>query len=154
MTTTHVLQVMAAFMMVLSFGAMFQAPKKSLLLLGLTGAVSWTGFLVSQALVHNTVISIFIAAVLVGVSGEVFARINHQPVTVYVIAGIIPLVPGIAVYDTMLYLVKGLYMQGLEAGINTLMFAGAIAFAIAIVGAISKSYKTIKNKKLTPGHEG
>lgn len=148
---TAFLQIMAAFIMVLSFGAMFQAPKKALFLLGLTGAISWSGFLIAQQLSNNTVISTFFASMLVGISGELFARLKRQPVTVFVIAGIIPLVPGIAAYDTMLHMVKGQYIDGMKAGIDTLMIAGAIAFAIAIVGAGARTYKTIKRKKLTPG---
>lgn len=147
---TAFLQIVAAFIMVLSFGAMFQAPKKALFLLGLTGMISWSGFLIAQALTQNTVISTFFASLLVGISGELFARLRKQPVTVFVIAGIIPLVPGIAAYNTMLYMVKGQYIDGMKAGIDTLMMAGAIAIAIAIVGAGARTYKTARRKKLTP----
>lgn len=137
--------------MVLTFGVMFQAPKRSLFLLGITGTVSWAGFLLSQVWVDNVIISVFIASAIVGISGELFARLMHLPVTVFVIAGIIPLVPGIAAYDTMLYMIKGQYLEGVRSGLDTLMIAGAIAFAVAVVGALAKSYKTWQMKKNTPG---
>ncbi len=140
-------ELVAAFLMVLTFGIMFQAPKKSLLLLGLTGIVSWSGFFISKNLVNNVIISSFIASCLVGLCGEIFARIQRLPVTVFVIAGIIPLVPGIAAYDTMLYMIKGEYLEGIQTGIDTILIAGAIALAIAIIGAMAKSYKEWKYRR-------
>jgi uncharacterized membrane protein YjjB (DUF3815 family) len=101
--------------------------------------------------VNNVIISVFIASAIVAISGELFARLMHLPVTVFVIAGIIPLVPGIAAYDTMLYLIKGQYLEGVRSGLDTLMIAGAIAFAVAVVGALAKSYKTWQMNKNTPG---
>ncbi|AZR74812.1 hypothetical protein BBF96_03810 [Anoxybacter fermentans] len=135
-------ELFAAFVMVLTFGILFQAPKKSLWLLGLTGTISWAGFLLSKHLIGNVVIASFIASILVGICGEIFARIMRLPVTVFVIAGIIPLVPGIPAYDTMLFLIKGQYLEGVKTGIDTLMIAGAIALAIAIVGAIPPRIKS------------
>ncbi len=88
-----IFQLSAAFMMVLSFGVMFQAPRKSLWLLGITGAISWAGFLLSKNLIGNVVFASFISSILVGIFSELFARLMHLPVTVFVIAGIIPLVP-------------------------------------------------------------
>lgn len=139
-----VIELSAAFILVLTFGIMFQAPKKSLLLLGLTGVISWSGFFLSQRLINNAVISSFIAATLVGICGEIFSRLKYYPVTVFVIAGIIPLVPGIAAYDTILFMIKGQYLEGVKTGIDTILIAGAIALAVAIVSAIAKYYKKIK----------
>lgn len=144
------LGLVGAFIMVLTFGVMFQAPKKSLFLLGVTGTLSWAGFLISQLWLDNVVISVFIASVIVGFSGEIFARLMRLPVTVFIIAGIIPLVPGITAYDTMLYLIKGQYIEGVRAGLDTGMIAGAIAFAVAVVGALAKSYKSTYQQKTAP----
>lgn len=141
------IEFVAVFIMVLSFGVIFHTPRKSLWLIGLTGVISWAGFLISHKMINNVVIPSFIAASLVGISGEIFARLGKLPVTVFVIPGIIPLVPGAYAYDTMLNMLKGQYIDGIKTGIDTLMIAGAIAFAIAIVGAIAKSYKEWKYKK-------
>ena len=137
-----ILELIGAYILVLSFGILFQAPKRSLWLLGLTGFLSWAGFLVAKSLIGNTIIAIFIASILVGITGEVFARLKKLPVTVFVIAGIIPLVPGIPAYHTMLNLVEGRYIEGVQTGMETLMIAGAIALAIAIVGSIPRKMKS------------
>ncbi|MCK4260114.1 MAG: threonine/serine exporter family protein [Halanaerobiales bacterium] len=142
------IEFFGSFLMVLSFGVMFQAPKKSLWLLGITGIISWAGFLISKSLLGSVVIASFIAAFLVGIFSEVCARLGYLPVTVFVIAGIIPLVPGIPAYHTMLFMIKGEYIEGVKTGIETLMIAGSIAFAVAIVSAMAKYYKERKNRKL------
>ncbi len=139
-----ILEIIAALIIVITFGAVFQAPKKSLLLLGLTGSLCWASFLFAQYLGNNIVIASFIAAFIVGICGEVFARLIKLPVTVFVIAGIIPLVPGVPAYNTMLFFIKREYIMGVEEGINTLMIAGAIAFAIALTGSGAKYYKEFK----------
>ncbi|WP_018247372.1 threonine/serine exporter family protein [Orenia marismortui] len=139
-----ILELIAAFILVITFGSVFQAPKKSLFLLGVTGALCWGSFIMAKYFTDNLVIASFLASIVVGICGEVFARIMKLPVTVFVIAGIIPLVPGVPAYDTMLFLIQGEYIQGVEKGITTLMIAAAIAFAIAIVSAGARYYKEIK----------
>ncbi|AGB41437.1 hypothetical protein Halha_1496 [Halobacteroides halobius DSM 5150] len=139
------LELIANFILVLGYGIAFQAPKKSLFLLGLTGTFSWAGLLISQTLTNNLILASFIGAIIVGICGEVFARIKKLPATVFVISGILPLVPGVPAYRTMLYLINQKYIAGVEAGVNTLMIAGAISFGIAIVGAGAQYYKEIKS---------
>lgn len=133
-----ILQLSAAAILVLSFGILFQAPKKSLVWLSITGILGWGAFLLSQNVgSYNIITSSFVASIFIALSGEIFARVLKMPVTVFVIPGIIPLVPGVPAYNTMLSLVKGEYIQGVETGIDTLLIAGAIAFAIATIGAIA-----------------
>ena len=142
-----IFELFAAFIMVLTFGILFQAPKKSWLLLGLTGAISWSGYVISIILIKNAVISVFFASIIVGICGEIFSRIMRIPVTVFLINGIIPLVPGILVYDTMFYLIKGKYLEGVKTGIDTVLIGGAIALAIAIVSTLAKYFKKVTTKK-------
>ncbi|PRX29456.1 uncharacterized membrane protein YjjB (DUF3815 family) [Orenia metallireducens] len=141
------LELLAAFIIVITFGSIFQAPKKSLWLLGLTGTICWGSFIILEQLTsYNVIIASFISSVIVGICSELFARIMKMPVTIFVIAGIIPLVPGVPAYNTMLFILQGEYIKGLEKGINTLMIAGAIAFAIAIVGAGARYHKEFQKK--------
>ncbi|WP_027340586.1 threonine/serine exporter family protein [Halonatronum saccharophilum] len=142
-----IFELISAFIIVLTFGAIFESPKRSLWLLGLTGAISWGGFLLSQLLINQVVISAFIASIIVGICGEIFARVMKLPVTVFVVCGIIPLVPGVPAYDTMLHLINGDYIKGVERGVTTLLIAGSIAFAVAIVGAFSKYFTEIRMTK-------
>ncbi|GAB6098580.1 threonine/serine exporter family protein [Halanaerocella petrolearia] len=141
------LDLLANFILVLGYGITFQAPRNSLPLLGLTGTLSWAGLLVVQKIANNLILASFIAAIIVGICGEVFARIKKLPATVFVISGVLPLVPGVPAYHTMLYLIKDDYLSALETGLKTILIGGAISFAIAIVGAGAKYYKELRGNK-------
>lgn len=139
-----VLDLAANFILVLGFGILLQAPKNSLISIGLTGTISWGGFLMASNFADSVVFSTFIAAITVGVCGEVFARIHKLPATVFIVAGILPLVPGVPAYYMMYHMIEGDYLLGVEEAINTLMIAGAISFGIAIVGGAAKYYAELK----------
>lgn len=142
-----ILDLVANFILVLGFGILLQAPKSSLISVGLTGTISWGGFLIAQNFTGSIVFSTLIAAMTVGVCGEIFARFNKLPATVFIVAGILPLVPGVPAYYMMYHMIKGEYLQGVENAINTLMIAGAISFGIAIVGGAAKYYAELKSNK-------
>ena len=67
---------------------------------------------------------------------EVFARIHKTPVTIYLVAGLIPLVPGSGIYRTMEYCVMGENQLFWETGLYTLEIAAVIGFAMICVSSI------------------
>ena len=82
-----------------------------------------------------------IAAISVASFGELFARINKNPVTAFVIPGIIPLVPGYGIYSTMLKLLQNDLEQGLTLGLQTVFNSGAIAIGVILVSSVAKILK-------------
>ncbi len=72
--------------------------------------------------------------------GEYLAFIDKNPVTVYIIPGIIPLVPGSGLYHTMLSIMEKQFDGVAEYGSETLMISMAIAGALVIVLSIN-SYR-------------
>ena len=134
-----ILELIASSIMVLAFGILFQAPQKSLWLLPLIGVISWGSFIIAK-IFTNVIVAVFISSIIIGICSELFARLNKSPATVFIIPGIIPLVPGVPAYNTMLYLIKEEYLEGIKTGIDTLLIGGAIAFAIAITGTAARYY--------------
>ena len=63
---------------------------------------------------------------------HILARIKKAPVTVFLIAGILPSVPGAGIYRTVYYLIQGDQTLSTHYLISTLHTAGAIALAIFI----------------------
>ena len=59
--------------------------------------------------------------------------LERCPVTVFVIAGIIPLVPGAGIYWTAYYLVTGQLAQARESGFSAIKIAFAIVLGIVFV---------------------
>ncbi len=70
----------------------------------------------------------FFATVALSLLSELAARVFKQPVTIFVIPGIIPIVPGLGMYKGMTKIIENNY----EGGVNTLLTAGMDAGAIAL----------------------
>lgn len=128
------LQVVSAFFGVVAVAITVQVPKKNLLLAGLTGAAGW----MVELLMENSVLAAFYAALLVAVLSQIFARISKTPVTVYLITGIFPLVPGVGMYRTVYYLLQSNREQTSYYLTYTLQIAGMIALAIFVVDSFFK----------------
>jgi len=100
----------------------------------LTGAVSWLVYLWLEEL--STVSRFLLATVAVALLAEVFARLFKTPATVFLIIGIIPLVPGGGIYYTMEALVNGNMADFLHYGMSTASSAGAIAVGCSLVSSV------------------
>ncbi|MDW7675961.1 MAG: threonine/serine exporter family protein [Bacillota bacterium] len=133
-------KIILAFFISLLFGLIFQVPRNTLIACGVTGALGWIGYsliITSQPPLLATLFSAMIIAIL----GEIFARIYKTPVTIFVIVGFIPLVPGLKAYNTILALTNGEVSTGIELGLQTLFTAGAIAVGISIISSVARVLK-------------
>lgn len=133
-----ILQVVSAFVGVVTLAVLFQVPKKYLVLAGITGAGGWLVDLVMTEVLKNEVFASFVAALFVAVLSQLFARRSKAPVTVYLVTGILPLVPGIGMYRTVYYLLQSNSEQTAYYFSYTLQIAGMIALAIFIVDSFFK----------------
>ncbi len=133
-----VLQVVSAFVGVVTLAVLFQVPKRYLILAGVTGAVGWFVQLTMTELLENQVFVAFLAAFSVAILSQLFARISKAPVTLYLVTGILPLVPGIGMYRTVYYLLQGNNKETSHYFAYTLQVAGMIALAIFVVDSFFK----------------
>ena len=130
------------------FGFLLNAPRKSLPISAMIGAMGYLIYLfVAQEGHGGEVLGYFFAGLFMALSAEIVARKIHMPATVFITVAIIPLVPGIMLYRTMLHLVKGANAAALSAGIYTLFAAGAIAIAIATSSLIIRIYQHIAQRR-------
>ena len=80
----------------MAFAVLFQAPKKIVLIDGVIGAIGWVVFIyLRHELGYTSFVSNFCATISLALASEFSSRIFKQPVTVFVIPGIVPLVPGL-----------------------------------------------------------
>ena len=91
----------------------------------------------------------FMAALLVSLMSEILARKLKQPATVFVIPGIILLVPGLGMYKTMLYLVQNDYANAVAKGADVLFIGGAISMGVLIITAIFRMLNIVSQRKAT-----
>ncbi|MFZ3172539.1 MAG: threonine/serine exporter family protein [Carboxydocellales bacterium] len=133
--------VAAVFLASVLFGIIFDVPRKVLALAGVAGTVSWLTADVLQSLGMNILGAVFLATMLASCYGELMARLTRNPVSIFVVPAIIPLVPGAGAYFTMFYFVKGEFTLGLAKAMETLFMAGAIAAGVALISLIFRFIK-------------
>ncbi len=126
------LQIVYAFFATISFAYIFNAPRKSIFATGLIGSTGWVLYTFFYQILSSKILGSFIGALAIALLSEFAARRFKMPVTVFLTAGIIPLVPGSGLYSTMLYLVQNNYTEAVKNGTETVFIAGAISVAIAI----------------------
>ena len=108
------------------------------------GAVSWFVYLCLDG--WSNVSRFLVATIAVAVLAEVFARLYKTPATVFLIIGIIPLVPGGGIYYTMEALINGDMTAFVRLGMETVASAGAIAVGCSLVSAVARIV-TLKRRK-------
>lgn len=138
-----IIQVISAFFATYLFSIIFNISKRQLLYCGICGAVGWCIYLVSLPL-NSVVLSTFLGALAVRILAQIFAVIRKTPVTVFLIAGIIPLVPGAVLYQAIYYIAQGEYDNVTLYGLQSLKLAGAIAVAMVLV---SSTYRPRRIKR-------
>ena len=119
-------QTLVPFVATVAFGVLFQVPKEQYAFSGICGAAGWLNY-------PSTTIASFAAAVVLTMMSRIFAVWRKTPVTVFLICGIFPLVPGAGIYYTAYYFIMGDNSMALSKGIETIKIAVAIALAIVFV---------------------
>ena len=121
-----VVQTIGAFLAVLSFALILEVPARHILRAGFVGAVCWAIYLISLRYSDSVIASAFVSTLVVAFISHIFARRFKVPVTVFLVAGILPSVAGAGIYrDLSTY-----YLT------ETLQIAGAIAMAVFIMDSL------------------
>ncbi len=128
-----IFQILYGFLATTGFGILFNIPKRHIVEAGISGAIGWAGYLTIMRVYGSSVGATFIASVLIGIMGEFFARHTRNPVTIFIIPAIIPLVPGVTSYKAIKALLDGRNKEALELGILTAGIALAIASGLILV---------------------
>lgn len=84
-----------------------------------------------------------VQAGLVSLCGQIFARVLKAPVTIFVIPGILPLVPGAGMFRIAHSVIRSDGMTSYYI-IQTLIVAGMIALSIMVVDSIFRLFLKTK----------
>ena len=122
----------------------FHTPKKEWLCCGFTGGVGWLVYLVCMHLNTGVVAASFFATVALAWFSRVFAFWRRAPVTIFLITGIFPLVPGAGIYYTGYHLFMSDNSLALDKGLETIKIAIAIALGIGIVLSLPTFFFTLR----------
>ncbi len=125
-----IIQIVISLFATLSFAVLFGAPKSELFFCGLAGSIGWVVYLILTGFDGGITIANLIATLALTVFSRTIAAIRKNPVTVYLISGIFPLVPGAGIYYTSYYFIMNDMKQCSSYGMETIKVAGAIVLGI------------------------
>jgi len=144
----HVLlQTLFAVIGTIGFCILFHVPTRHIPVCGIIGGLAWCLY---QVLIGygdwRIVAATFMAAALVGFLSDVASHIFKEAATVFVIPGILPLVPGAYIFYTMQALIRDdMSATGIHAT-ETLKLAAATALGLLVVGAVTQVLRAIYHK--------
>lgn len=126
------IQCLAALFASAAFGWLLAQPKRTMLYTSLIGLNGYVIFL----LMGQTAMAYFVSSLVVGLLCELTARVLRMATTLFLVSAIIPLVPGLGLYRTMMYLAQEDFSMAVTTGVDTLTGIGAIALSLTIATAI------------------
>ncbi|MFW5651837.1 MAG: threonine/serine exporter family protein [Acetivibrio ethanolgignens] len=142
------MQCFWAFAGSLAFGVVFNIRGKNSIFAALGGLFAWVVYLLMGELSQNTITQFFAAAMAISFYAEFMAIWRKTPVTVFIISGMIPLVPGGTIFYTMRELIMGNDTESYQLGIYTIAIAGSIAMGILIASFVVQTVRYAINQIL------
>ena len=119
-----------------AFSVLFGVRGRHIALAGIDGLIGYTVFLLAAPL--GSVPALLLGSGALALFAEIAARWRKTPATVFLAAGLIPLVPGGSIYNSVLLALEGNGAASAAALYQTLLEAGAIAAGIIIVSSLLK----------------
>ena len=127
-------QFLAAFLGTIAFSVLFKVPGRYYLFCGQIGAMGWSIYWSAVNMFHvSPYIGTFAAAGFVVMSSRIFCIKLKCPVTVFLLSGIFPLVPGVGIYWFIYYFILGDMDKFTKYGRHTVGIAVAIVLGIIFV---------------------
>ncbi len=121
-----------AFFASVGFSVLFNSPRKQVFFAGVIGGFGWYFYEILKNMGISVIFASFVGALVVGILSELLARLRKMPATVFVVPGIIPLVPGYGLYFSMLSVIEANHEEAIRVGVETIMVAVVIASAIIL----------------------
>ena len=110
------------------------------------GAVTWLTYVITRELGIGQFLPYFYGAVALSIYAEVMSRVYKSPATVFLIIGLLPLVPGSGIYNTMLAFVEGDIDRFVQHGTQTLGISGVLALALLAVSSVVRFVQVMQRR--------
>ena len=135
-----------AFLGTLGFTLIFNVPLRHIPVASFVGGAGWVIYQIAVAMGSGVAIACFFGACTVGLTSDIASKVCKEAATIFVIPGVLPLVPGAGTYYTMLAIVQGNLDQAAAKGIETLAMAGAIALGLLVMGTVIQIFRAAAKK--------
>lgn len=149
-----IVQLLTSFFASSAFGVLFNAPKKLLIHCGIAGMSGWAVYYLLTTMGIDSVPASLAASFLVAIISHFFAKRFRTPVIIFIVGGIIPLVPGGTAYDAMRKFVENDYNMAIQLSAKAFLISGAIVIGIVFSEVINQVIRKIiieRNKTYNSG---
>lgn len=127
------IQLITSFFAAAGFSILFNAPRKMVIPGGIIGMCGWIiHFTLVNSYDFNTLPATGIAAIVAGFLSIISARLFKNPVLIFYVSGIIPLVPGGIAYNAMRSFIENDYYKGVELSVEVMLISGGIALGLIL----------------------
>ena len=147
------LELAMSFVTACSYALMFNTNKKHILYIGICGFGTYAVYYLTMQSLESIFWAAFISAAFTALYSEITARVRKAPALIFLLTGIVPTVPGGALYYTMRNMVLGNISGTLDKLSVTLQtgigIAGGIVSVSIIFGIVMDSIAQRKAQKST-----
>ncbi len=140
-------QLALAFLGTVCFGLLFHVPPRHFAACGTVGAIGWLVYWALMQMQPRSGLASLVAVIPLTIATRAFAIVRRAPVTLFLIPGIFPLVPGAGIYYTAYAFITGDTVQCAAKGAETLKIAVALAMGIAVVMSIPLKPSNLRRDK-------
>lgn len=131
----------------LGFGIIFDLKGIKLLVAALNGMIG--GIIYNVLLANNSsTLSLFIASVVISIISGIMARILKCPTTTFLIAALIPLVPGGQMYYTVLDIINNDITAAVNDGLKTVVDACSIVIGCVFISGLELALNSLQRRYL------
>lgn len=131
------LQALLSFIATLGFAVLYNVPRHALIWCSTIGMAAYLMQSILRSLGVSEPIAIFFGALLVGLAGSLPAKRLQLPMVLFVITGIICIIPGTSVYKVLVYFHQNDILGGLQSAVQAGFGIGAIATGIGVARIIT-----------------
>lgn len=132
-------RIILSFLASFCHAVLLNTDRRNLIWAGLCGTL---GMLINDWLMNAfpsaALLAVFLGTAAVAVYSELMARVRKTPATIFLLPGIIPLVPGIDAYRTIQFIAERNYNTAAFYGVSAIAKSCLIAFGIMTVSAVFK----------------
>lgn len=135
--------VFCAGVAIIGFYILFDTPKKYFFACGLNAALAWAVYLITDCCGLNGLWASFFSTLAADIFAYYSARILKAPVILFLVAGILPMVPGVSIYQGVYSFLFGVGNASEILG-GAFMTTGVIAIAIFLMDTVLDMEKRVR----------
>ena len=132
-----VFDIVFSFLATIAYVVLFNVPRRYFVSCGITGVVAWLVYKASSG-TFSAAAATFLATLAVVFLSRMLTVRMKCPITIFLMAGIIPLVPGAGIYYTVYYMVTGQLSLAAQKGLEAVKIAFAIVLGIVFIVSIPR----------------